>query len=679
MINGLGVLGWGVGGIEAEANMLGQPYYLLLPEVIGFKLKGTLPEGATATDLVLTITEILRKKGVVGKFIEYFGPAFESLSVPDRATISNMSPEHGCTLSYFPVDEKTLDYLRLTGRDESQIKVIEAFLREQKLFRTKDTPDPNYTEVIELDLATVVPSLSGPNNPEERVTIPDLPQRLNQFLTEHIEKRGRGSEKIEVKLKLKNEDVVLKEGDIVIASITSCTNTSNPSVLVGAGLIAKKAVELGLSVKPYVKTSFAPGSTVVAEYLDKLGLSEYLDKLGFNVVALGCTTCIGNSGPLLAPIADAIRENDLYVSAIASGNRNFPGRLHNQVRGNFLASPMLVVAYALAGTTDINLQTDPLGTDKSGNPVYLKDLWPTSSEIQKEVNNGVSSELFKKQYATIMEGDAIWKDLDVSESLIFNWDLKSTYIRRPPYFSDFKNDSKEDFTIKGANVLVLASEKVSTDHISPAGAIAVDSPAGKYLIEHGVDPPNFNSYGSRRGNHEVMMRGTFANVRLKNVLADGKEGWWTKYIPTGEIMAIFDAAIKYKDNRIPLIVLGAKQYGQGSSRDWAAKGPLLQGVRAVIVENFERIHRSNLIGMGILPIIFENGESWSSLGLDGSESYDILNLDTIEVNKKISIVAKKTGGESVTFNATLAINAPVEIDYMKMGGILPYIVSKFLK
>ena len=689
MINGLGVVGWGVGGIEAEANMLGQPYYFLQPAVIGVRLTGALPEGATATDLVLTITEMLRKKGVVGKFVEYFGPGLNNLTVQDRATISNMSPEMGCTLSYFPVDQATLDYMALTGRDPKQIDFVKKYLAEQLLFRTNESPEPTYSELMDLDLGTVVPSLSGPTNPEERVDLSELDRRVSQFMDAHIKKRKKheasdkvkydSTGKVEAKIELQGKEVTLKDADVVIAAITSCTNTSNPAVLVGAGLVAKKAVEKGLTVNPYVKTSLAPGSRVVTEYLKKTGLNEYLDKLGFNVVGYGCTSCIGNSGPMLPPIEEAIRQTDLYSTAVISGNRNFTGRVHNLVRGNFLGSPMLVVAYALAGTTNINIQTDPIGTGSDGKPVYLKDIWPTNQEIQDLIKESVTPDIYREEYATIMDGDFVWQDLPISKSLTYNWDPESTYIRRPPYFDGYKPGQVKSENIEAANVLVMASQKVSTDHISPAGKIAKDSPAGKYLLGKGIAEENFNTYGSRRGNHEVMVRGTFANVRLQNTLTPDKEGWWTKYIPTGETMPIFDASSKYLASHKDLIVLGANQYGQGSSRDWAGKGPALLGVKAVIVEDFERIHRSNLIGMGVLPLQFEDGVTWSKLGLDGTEEYTIEGLDSLTTKKKVSVTASKKDGSMKEFVATVRLDTPIELEYYKNGGIMPFVVSKLLK
>ena len=691
MINGLGVLGWGVGGIEAEAVMLGQPYNMVLPEVIGVKLYGELPEGATSTDLVLTVTEMLRKKGVVGKFVEYFGPGLSNLSVPDRATLANMSPEYGATMGFFPIDEATLNYLLLTGRDPKRIEFIRKFAKMNKLYRTDATPDPVFSDVLELDLSTVKPSLAGPSNPDERVEMNHLKERVNESLITFAKERAplaiasqEGSTSSQdmlrtAKVTYGNIDVNLTDGDLVIAAITSCTNTSNPSVMIGAGLLAKKAVELGLHTKPYVKTSLAPGSRVVTEYLKQLSLAPYLDALGFQTVGYGCTTCIGNSGPLPEPIEKAIKEYDLYVTSVLSGNRNFGGRVHALIRGNFLASPMLVVAYALAGTMNIDLSSEPLGYDPLGNPIYLKDVWPSQKEIRDAIEKGVSPEIFKKHYARILEGDQNWQELQAPSSTLFEWDPESTYIRRPPFFEGFKGEPRELRDIRGARVLVMLGDKVSTDHISPAGSIPKESPAGQYLIEHGVKPYEFNTYGSRRGNHEVMMRGTFANVRVRNRLVPGKEGWWTKYLPSGEVMPIYDAAMKYKQENIPLIILGAKQYGQGSSRDWAGKGPALLGATAVIAKDFERIHRSNLIGMGVLPLQFEEGQGWEELGLDGTEVYDIEGIsEGLAPKKKLKVTAKKQSGETIKFTVTARIDTEIELEYYRYGGILQYVLAKLL-
>ncbi|MFX0091002.1 MAG: aconitate hydratase AcnA, partial [Candidatus Hodarchaeota archaeon] len=688
MINGLGVVGWGVGGIEAEAVMLGQPYYLILPEVIGVKFTGELREGVTATDLVLSITEMLRKKGVVGKFVEYFGSGLSNLSVPDRATISNMCPEYGATLGFFPIDEATIAYLRLTGRDPKHIEFIEKYAKAQKIFRTDNTPDPIYTEILELDLSTVESSLSGPRNPEERIGLSGVKDRVNHHIDELIKIRkppvtdesivGENG-RIKATFEFENKIIELQDGDVVIAAITSCTNTSNPSVMVGAGLLAKKAVEAGLSIKPYVKTSCAPGSRVVTEYLRRLDLEKYLEKLNFHTVGYGCTTCIGNSGPLKQPIAETIQKNDLYVTAILSGNRNFPGRVHALTRGNFLASPLLVIAYALAGTINIDLTRDPLGYNADDKPVYLKDIWPSQKEIREAIEQGVTPDLFKTEYDNILDGDISWQMIDSDASTLFNWNPKSTYIRRPPYFEDFKPGKKPPKDIENARVLVMASEKVSTDHISPAGAITKDSPAGRYLLNQGVEVQDFNTYGSRRGNHEVMVRGTFANVRLRNQLVPDKEGWWTKYHDSGETMPIFDVAMKYKANNIPAIILGSVQYGQGSSRDWAAKGPLLQGVKVVIAKAYERIHRSNLIGMGILPLEFEPKEGWKELKLDGTERFSITGLShELKPGMTAFVTAHKVDGSKIEFSVKVRLDTPIEIEYYQHGGILHYVVSHLL-
>lgn len=672
MVNGVSVMGWGVGGIEAEAVMLGQPYYMLLPEVLGIRLTGELPEGATATDLVLTITKLLREKGVVGKFVEYFGPGLSTLSVPDRATISNMSPEMGATMSFFPIDKTTLAYLRFTGRSPEHVVFVEKYAKLQNLFLEENTPDPVYSEVIELNMASVEPSVAGPLNPDERVALSTLESRGRQFIESHRKEAGL----ISTSLELDGSTWDFSDGDIVIAAITSCTNTSNPAVMIGAGLIAKKAIKMGLRVKPYIKTSLAPGSRVVTDYLRNLGLEPYLEELGFHTVGYGCTTCIGNSGPLRKPIEDCIQEKDMYVTSIVSGNRNFAGRIHPLTRGNFLGSPMLVIAYALAGTILIDITKDPLGYNLNGDPVYLKDVWPSQQEIQKAIEEGVSPADYEKQYSIITEGDDFWQSLESEGSELFPWNPHSRYIRRPPYFSGFSSGPKETEDIVGARVLVLFGDKVSTDHISPAGRFPLESPAGGYLIEHGVQEADFNTYGSRRGNHEVMIRGTFANIRIKNHLVPNKEGWWTVYHPTGKITSIFDAAMQYQENNVPLVVLGGKQYGQGSSRDWAAKGPMLLGVEAVIAENFERIHRSNLIGMGVLPLQFEEGQNWKGLNLDGTETFDIRGLSTgLTPGKKLQIIARKDDGTMIEFEVTARFDSPVEIDYYLHGGILPYMVS----
>ncbi|UCG04700.1 MAG: aconitate hydratase AcnA [Candidatus Heimdallarchaeota archaeon] len=676
MVNGVAVIGWGVGGIEAEAVMLGQPYYIPLPEVIGIKLTGTLPEGTTATDLVLTITEILRKRSLVGRFVEYFGPGVASLTVPDRASLSNMSPEQAITIGFFPIDDQTISYLKLSGRDPEHIKFVENYAKKNKLFRNPDTPDPTFTEVIEVDLSKIKSSISGPLNPEEQVVISEVKPRLNKFLDEHT--RARGRERLVTNVDLDGMSWPIKEGDLVIAAITSCTNTSNPSVMVGAGLLAKKAVELGLRVKSNIKTSLAPGSKVVTDYLDDLGLSPYLEALGFHLVGYGCTTCIGNSGPLRTEIEDVIRENDLYVTSILSGNRNYGGRIHQLTRGNFLASPMLVVTYALAGTIDIDITTEPIGYTPNGKPVFLKDIWPSQEEIQDAINRCISAEIYKKEYAKITEGDPYWQKLEAPTTTLFEWDPSSTYIKKPPFFSKkfFSPEPKEPEDIKEANVLILLEDKVSTDHISPAGAIATESPAGKYLIDKGISELEFNTYGSRRGNHEVMMRGTFANVRVKNQLTPDKEGWWTRYHPTNEITSVYDAAMKYDQKNIPTIVLGSNLYGVGSSRDWAAKGPALLGTKAVIARSFERIHRSNLIGMGVLPLEFESNQGWQELGFDGTEKFDIIGLNEgLTPKKKLKVIAQKSDGSTVEFSVTMRLDSDIEIEYYKSGGILQYLVS----
>ncbi|MHA2099199.1 MAG: aconitate hydratase AcnA [Candidatus Kariarchaeaceae archaeon] len=677
MINGLGVLGWGVGGIEAEAVMLGQPYNMLLPEVIGFKLTNELLEGVTATDLVLTVVQMLRQKGVVAKFVEFYGPGLDALSTPDKATISNMCPEYGATVGFFPIDESTLSYLRLTGRSEDHINFVKTYAKENHIFREQGSKDPTFSDTIELDMRTVKSSISGPLNPEELVSLDEALERAIEFQEAHISKRSPNAEIRKVEFDYKGERVELTDGNLVIAAITSCTNTSNPSVMIGSGLVAKKAVELGLQTKPYVKTSFAPGSLIVTQYMQNLDLEKYLEKLGFHTVGYGCTTCIGNSGPLPSEIHKAIVENDLYSSAVLSGNRNFAGRVHSLTLGNYLASPMLVVAYALAGRTDIDLTEEPLGTGKDGQDVYLKDIWPTQQEIKDAVEKGLSPAMFENNYARILDGDINWQVLQAPSSTIFDWKDESTYVRLPPFFDEFSMNPDNPVDIKGARVLVLFDDKISTDHISPAGSIAVESPASKYLQENGVEVANFNSYGSRRGNHEVMMRGTFANVRVKNQLVPGKDGWWTKYLPNNEINTIYDASRNYINNRIPVIGIGSKQYGQGSSRDWAAKGPALLGMKAVLIKNIERIHRSNLIGMGVLPLQFEEGDGWRELGLDGTETFDITGIsEGLKPLKKLDVKATKTTGESVSFNVTARLDTEVEIEYFRNKGILNYVLGQ---
>ena len=695
MINGVGVLGWGVGGIEAEAAMLGQPITMLIPQVVGFKLSGKLAEGTTATDLVLTVTEMLRAKGVVGKFVEFFGDGLEDLALADRATIANMAPEYGATCGIFPVDEETLRYMELTGRPQEQLDLTREYAKAQGLWREKGQPDANYTDVLELDLSTVQPSLAGPKRPQDRVLLSDMQatyqREVEPFMKSRAEKAGKSMEEskmqsesgiasdsiggpIHAPVSYKEAEFDLHDGSVVIAAITSCTNTSNPAVMLAAGLVARNAVARGMKVKPWVKTSLAPGSKVVTEYLEKAGLDDDLDSLGFQLVGYGCTTCIGNSGPLPEPIGNAVREYDLNVASVLSGNRNFEGRVHGDVRMNFLASPPLVVAYALAGTIDINLTEDALGTDSEGNEVHLKDLWPSQKEIYDTIGSSLNSEMFKASYGDVFAGDERWQNLDVPEGEIYEWDTDSTYVQNPPYFEGMTVDVDDIPTIKGARCLAKLGDSITTDHISPAGAITQDSPAGQYLQEQGVKPSDFNSYGSRRGNHEVMMRGTFANVRLRNQLAPGTEGGWTQYQPEGREMFIYDAAMKYKDEGTPLVIIAGKEYGTGSSRDWAAKGTLLLGVKTVIAESFERIHRSNLVGMGVLPLQFNEGDSHESLGLDGTETYDIDGLSAGA--KSVHITATKESGETIEFDARVRIDTPKEWDYYQNGGILHYVLRQ---
>ena len=683
MINGLGVVGWGVGGIEAEAVMLGQPMDMLLPDVIGFKVYGKLQDGVTATDLVLTVTQMLRKKGVVDKFVEFYGPGLETMSLTDRATIANMAPEYGATIGYFPVDEETLRYMRLTGRSAETVALTEAYCRAQGLFRDASSPEPEFTDTLELDLGSVVPSLAGPKRPQDRVPMSELKQTFNKALSAPVKDRG-----FELKPEAMTAEATygtnggsqkMKHGAVVIAAITSCTNTSNPSVLVAAGLVAKKAVEKGLTVKPYVKTSLAPGSRVVTEYLNKAGLIDPLSQLGFNVIAYGCTTCIGNSGPLPAEVAKAVTGSDLVAAAVISGNRNFEGRVHPMVKANFLASPPLVVAYALAGTVDIDLVNEPLGTGANGEAVYLKDLWPTQAEINMSVEKNVTPEMFKEKYADVFSGSDMWKDIKVTGGDLYQWDENSTYIHHPPYFQELTLDVAGVKDIRAARVLGLFGDSITTDHISPAGNIANDSPAGKYLQERDVAPQYFNSYGARRGNDLVMARGTFANIRLKNLLVAPKEGNWTRHHTTGEVMSMYDAAMKYQGEGVPAIVIAGKEYGTGSSRDWAAKGPLLQGVRAVIAESFERIHRSNLVGMGILPLKFMDGQNAESLGLKGDEVYDIEGVTTVQPKQALTVKASCADGSVVEFQATALLNTDVEVNYYRNGGILHTVLRNLVK
>lgn len=672
MINGIGVLGWGVGGIEAEAAMLGESIAMLLPRVVGCRLYGSLPEGATATDLVLTVVELLRNHGVVGKFVEFFGDGLDHLSVSDQATISNMAPEYGATCGVFPIDPNTLKYLRLTGRNESAVALVEAYAKHQGMFREPGSVDhARYNEVVELDLSEVEPSLAGPKRPQDRVILSDAKEAVenNINLLRSAEPGARS-----VEIGIDGQSVTLSDGDIVVAAITSCTNTSNPAVIVASGLLAKKAVEAGLNVKPWVKTSLAPGSQVVSEYLEQSGLMSFLEKLGFAVVGYGCTTCIGNSGPLPESVANGIKEGELIVSSVLSGNRNFEGRVHAAVKMNFLASPPLVVAYALAGSMNVDLHSDPIGIGSDGSEVYLKDIWPTSEEINEVTDSFINDQLFRKKYADVFRGDDNWAEIPVAQSGQYKWDDSSTYIRKAPYIGSIANMTDRIDDIQGARVLAMLGDSVTTDHISPAGAIMPASPAGQYLIERGVHASNFNSYGSRRGNHEVMMRGTFANVRLKNELAPGTEGGWTRHMPSGETMTIYDASVRYAEQRTPLIIIGGKEYGSGSSRDWAAKGPLLLGVKAVIVETYERIHRSNLAGMGILPLQFSEGDTRHSLNLTGEEVFHINGLE--KGVRNVEVVATRADGSHEKFRVVVRIDTPREWEYYQSQGILRYVLKR---
>jgi aconitate hydratase len=670
MVNALGVFGWGVGGIEAEAAMLGQPSSMLIPEVVGFRLHGRLSEGATATDLVLTVTEMLRKKGVVGKFVEFYGSGLSTLSVPDRATIANMAPEYGATMGFFPVDAETLAYLQFTARSAEQIALVEAYCKEQMLFRNDKTPAPLFNDTLELDLGTVEPTVAGPKRPQDRVAL----RQAKASFTKVVE----GTPARHVAVRNNGDSFYLSSGAVVIAAITSCTNTSNPSLMLGAGLLAKKAVERGLRVKPWVKTSLAPGSKVVTDYLLAAGLTPYLEKLNFHLVGYGCTTCIGNSGPLPEAIGAAIKDNQLIAVAVLSGNRNFEGRIHPLVRANYLASPPLVVAYALAGRMDVDLTSEPLGNDPAGKPVYLRDIWPTPQEIESTVRASVTTAQYAKQYSEVFEGDAHWKSLTVPKGDIYRWDPKSTYIKLPPFFENMPKTPAALGDIHGAKVLAILGDSVTTDHISPAGSIPVDSPAGKYLIANGVKAHEFNSYGARRGNHEVMMRGTFGNIRLRNQLAPGTEGGWTLFLPDGEKMTIYDAAVKYREAGVPLVVLAGKEYGSGSSRDWAAKGTRLLGVRAVIAESYERIHRSNLVGMGVLPLEFKAGENRESLGLTGHEIFEIEGVASLAPKKQVTVRAKSADGKVKTFSAIARADTPEEVSYYHHGGILQYVLRQML-
>jgi aconitate hydratase len=682
MINGLGVLGWGVGGIEAEAVLLGQPLYLLTPEVVGVRLVGALPEGATATDLVLAVTEMLRQLGVVGRFVEFCGAGLSNLSLADRATISNMAPEYGATASLFPIDAEALAYLRLTGRSEERIALVETYAMAQRLFRTDETPEPKFNQLVELDLGDVAPSVAGPRRPQDRLPLPSVRDALRTTYPGAFPENGGGAAATRdggVAVAVDGVTARIDNGAVVIAAITSCTNTSNPSVMLGAGLLARKAVELGLDVPGHVKTSLAPGSQVVTRYLTQAGLLPYLEGLGFHVVGYGCTTCIGNSGPLPEPVSRAVEENGLVVSAVLSGNRNFEGRIHSQVRAAFLASPPLVVAYALAGTVDLDLATDPIGCDPNGEHIYLHDIWPTQEEVRAAVEAAVDPAMFREEYAMVFAGDERWQGLDVPSGDIYEWRGDSTYVQNPPFFQDIADEPAPPGDIHGARVLALLGDSVTTDHISPAGSIAKDSPAGRYLIEHGVPPHEFNSYGSRRGNHEVMIRGTFANIRLRNQLVGGKEGNWTIHLPSGEEMRIYDAAMRYISEGTPLIVIGGKEYGTGSSRDWAAKGTLLLGIKAVLVESFERIHRSNLVGMGVLPLQFLPGENAASLGLTGEETFEVLGLQNITPRQRVHIKATRPNGEVVEFDATVRIDSPVEVEYFRNKGILQTVLRRLTR
>ncbi len=685
MINGLGCLGWGVGGIEAEAAMLGQPVSMLIPQVVGFKLRGQLPEGATATDLVLTVTQMLRKKGVVGKFVEFFGPGLDQLPLADRATIANMAPEYGATCGIFPVDAETLTYLRLTGRPEEQVRRVEAYCKEQGLFRTSVSPDPVYTDVMELDLGSVEPSLAGPSRPQDRVSLLNVAKSFADALPSLQVKKKDGKKELVQAGPTAGPDpsgLPAKHGSVVIAAITSCTNTSNPSVLVAAGLVAKKAAERGLATKPWVKTSLAPGSKAVTEYLVQAGLMRSLEQMRFFLVGYGCTTCIGNSGPLPAAISKTIADHELVVCSVLSGNRNFEGRVHPEVRANYLASPPLVVAYALAGRIDFDFAKEPLGADSAGKPVFLKDLWPTQKEVMETVRHCVKPEMFTSVYGDVYTGDEQWRSVKVPAGDQFAWQEDSTYVKNPPYFENMPVRPGTVSDIQGARVLAVLGDSITTDHISPAGSIKKDSPAGTYLIAHGVQPTDFNSYGARRGNHEVMIRGTFANVRLKNKLAPGTEGGFTRHLPDGTPMTIFEASEKYLAEKVPLVILAGKEYGSGSSRDWAAKGPRLLGVRAVIAESFERIHRSNLVGMGVLPLQFKPGENAASLGLTGEEVYDFEGLPALlqdfGFGKLITVKAKKSDGSATTFQAVVRIDTPQEVNYYQHGGILQYVLRQLM-
>ncbi len=676
MINGLGVVGWGVGGIEAEAALLGQPIIMLIPEVIGFKLHGKLPAGATATDLVLTVVQMLRMKGVVEKFVEFYGSGLSSLSLADRATIGNMGPEYGATVGYFPIDDETLRYLKLTARDPHLIKLVETYAKEQGMFRTDATPDPMFTDSLELDLASVVPSISGPRRPQDRIALTDSKKAFAEALPSLMKTKNADKK---VAVQSNGDKFELKHGSVVISAITSCTNTSNPSVLIGAGLVAKKAGEKGLTSKPWVKTSLAPGSRVVTEYLKDSGLLPHLENLGFHIVGYGCTTCIGNSGPLPESVANGIQEGDLVAAAVLSGNRNFEGRIHANVRANYLASPPLVVAYALAGSMDVDFYNDSLGNDRTGQPVFLKDIWPTPQEVQDVMNKSVRQEMFKKEYSRATEGDDRWRGMPVPEGELFQWDMQSTYVREAPYFEGMGKTPNPIKPITGARALVMVGDSVTTDHISPAGSIEKNGPAARYLSNNDVLPKDYNQYGARRGNHEVMMRGTFANIRLKNMLAPGTEGGVTVHLPDKKPMSIYDAAMQYQKEGTPLIVIAGKEYGSGSSRDWAAKGPRLLGIRAAIAESYERIHRSNLIGMGIIPLVFKSGENLATHGLTGFEKFDILGIgNDLKLRQEVTVKATADDGKTTEFHVICRIDTPAELEYYRHGGILEYVLRQLL-
>jgi aconitate hydratase len=671
MINGLAVLGWGVGGIEAEAAMLGQPVSMLIPEVIGFKLTGKLPEGATATDLVLTVTQMLRKKGVVGKFVEFYGEGLDALSLEDAATIANMAPEYGATCGFFPVDNETLSYLRATGRDETRVQLVEAYAKAQGMFRPERMEDPVYTDTLHLDLGAVEPSLAGPKRPQDRVALKDADDAFAQTLAGEFDKMAEASKRVPVE----GTDYTIGHGDVVIAAITSCTNTSNPSVMLGAGLLARNALKRGLTVKPWVKTSLAPGSQVVTDYLARAELQDDLDALGFQLVGYGCTTCIGNSGPLPDAISKAVNEGDLVACSVLSGNRNFEGRVNPDVRANYLASPPLVVAYAIAGSMNINLWEDPIGYDADNEPVFLKEIWPSNAEITEFVRKAVTPDMFATRYADVFKGDENWQRIETSGGLTYDWP-SSTYVANPPFFEGMSTEVTPPSDVKDARILGLFADSITTDHISPAGSIKAASPAGEYLQEHGVEPREFNSYGARRGNHEVMMRGTFANIRIKNQMTPGTEGGVTKLQPSGEEMPIYDAAMKYKQAGTPLVVFGGKEYGTGSSRDWAAKGTRLLGVKAVITESFERIHRSNLIGMGVLPLQFQNGESWESLGITGAETVSISGVEALTPRGEVEMTVSFADGSTKTTQLLARIDTDNELDYFRNGGILHYVLRQ---